>query len=355
MKVPLLDLKAQYLSIKDEIDAAVARVHEKGNYVMGEEVEAFEEEWARFCGAKYCVGVSSGTDAIYLAALAVSLVDGVPKQVLTTPFTFFATAQAIIQAGLQPQFVDVGEDGNIDLPEGALPGDLVVPVHLYGSPAWVKARGGAIIEDAAQAHGVPFNTQARAACFSFYPSKNLGAMGQAGAVVTSDPEIADLVRLFRTYGEKERFVHYFPSGNHRLDEVQAVVLRAKLPHLKGWTENRRTVARLYRFRLSGLPHIVLPDGNPYHVYHIFAIRVTDPRGRDSLARFLAENSIQTAVRYPLPLHLQPALAYLGYKAGDFPNAEMWARENLSLPIWPEMPLDAVEYVCEEVKEWSSQA
>ena len=356
MKVPLLDLRAQYQSIREEIDSAIARVMERGNYVMGEEVEAFEAEWARFCGAKYCVGVSSGTDAIYLALLALATADQEePKRVLTTPLTFFATAQAILHAGLTPSFVDVGEDGNIDLPEGALPGDLVVPVHLYGRPARVERKGGSIVEDAAQAHGIPFNPDARAVCFSFYPSKNLGAYGQAGAVVTNDPEIADLVRLFRTYGERERFVHYFPTGNHRMDELQAAVLRAKLPHLKEWNETRRWLARAYR--LNGLPGIVTPvavgwpQAHPGHVYHIVAIRVTDPRGRDSLAALLAENGIQTAVRYPLPLHLQPALDYLGYKRGDFPKAEAWAKTNLSLPIYPEMSLEMVEYVCEKVKEW----
>ena len=350
MKVPLLDLRAEYLSIKDEIDAAVARVHERGNYVMGDEVQAFEEEWARFCGARYAVGVSSGTDALYLAIMAHSVLDE-PLKVITTPFSFFATAQAIIQAGYQPQFVDVGEDANIKLPEAALPGDLVVPVHLYGRPAQWRRLGGAIIEDAAQAHGMPYTIGAEAVCFSFYPSKNLGAMGQAGAVVTNDPEIASLVREFRTYGERERFVHYFPTGNHRMDEIQAAILRAKLPHLLDWNYKRSMFARAYLAHLSRVPGIVLPEYQAQHTWHIFAIRVTDPRGRDDLARFLDEQGIQTAVRYPLPLHLQPALDYLGYKIGDFPKAEAWARTNLSLPLWPEMELAQVEYVCEKVKEW----
>ena len=359
MKVPLLDLKAQYLSIKDKIDAAVARVHERGNYVMGEEVEQWESEWARFCGAKYAVGVSSGTDALYLALLAVSLTDeayrvSALKRIFTTPFTFFATAQAIIQAGYQPQFVDVGEDGNIVLSEGALPGDLVVPVHLYGRPARVERKGGLIVEDAAQAHGLPYNPEASAVCHSFYPSKNLGAMGQAGAVVTNDPEVAGLVRELRTYGERERFVHYFPTGNHRMDELQAAVLRAKLPHLLDWNYKRSLFARAYLAHLSRVPGIVLPQYDAQHTWHIFALRVTDPRGRDDLARFLIEQGIQTAVRYPVPLHLQPALAYLGYKKGNFPGAEEWARTNLSLPLWPEMELAQVEYVCEKVKEWATK-
>ena len=369
MKVPLLDLRAQYLSIKGEVDEAIARVIERGNFVMGQEVEQWESEWARFCGAEYAVGVSSGTDALYLAITAVTLVDGgdkiratveqeKPLNILTTPFTFFATSQAIIHSGNQPVFMDVDETGNIDM--GAVdllnfPYDvhLALPVHLYGRPAPIPPGWPPIIEDSAQAHGLPLSPNARAACFSFYPSKNLGAMGQAGAVVTNDPEIASLVRELRTYGERERFVHYAPTGNYRMDEMQAAILRAKLPHLLDWNYKRSVFARAYLAHLSRVPGIVLPQYDAQHTWHIFAIRVTDPRGRDDLAKFLAEQGIQTAVRYPLPLHLQPALLYLGGKKGDFPNAEIWAKTNLSLPIWPEMELAQVEYVCEKVKEWST--
>ena len=635
-KVPLVDLKAQYLSIKDEIDEAIARVVEGGNYIMGEEVEAFEEEWARYCEAKYCVGVSSGTDALYLSLKA--LLGNVPGdydsywtgrryEVLTTPFTFFATTQAILQAGFYPKFIDVEQNtGNIKFPNYWEPKGLLaaVPVHLYGRPVAQFSGPGPVIEDSAQAHGIPLTGKAACLsphtkvttlegrkpikwvrvgdyvlthrkryqrvlevhkrrysgpwtllwigspnrnkrwtkfslsatsehpvlsyrsgekkwvpigeiipgdwvymeiksceicskpipalwklceacnpsqlkevrqkisksksmgmekppkllrhyyedvlpyseklkgegyrvipigkaipdiiaikdnkviavevekrairekrqqvyndgaggfydevlwvslkkgtknkaklpyeiedglarvpvagvekvdraekrvynlsveedesyfasrlvvhnCFSFYPTKNLGTMGQAGAVVTDNKELADKVREMRTYGERERFVHYGITGNHRMDELQAGILRAKLPHLNEWNSRRRFRAAMYRELLAPVSDVIhLPGDHPQHVYHMYVIRTKD---RDNLAEYLSTCGVQTAVRYPVPMHLQPALKYLGYREGEFPNAEAWAKENLSLPMYPELTASQVEYVYEKIKEW----
>jgi len=340
MNIPLVDLKAQYQSIKPEVDLAISRVLSKGNYVMGEEVEAFEEGWAEYCKAKYCVGVSSGTDALYLTLKAIG-VSG--EKVITTPFTFFATSQAIIASGNFPMFIDVDETGN--LPPVDFKDWAAIPVHLYGRPGvW---RGSRIIEDSAQAHGLPLS--GLAACFSFYPTKNLGAMGQAGAVVTNDFILTQEIRRLRTYGEMGRFIHYRLTGNHRMDELQAAILRVKLPYLRSWNERRRIIAWMYYRRLEETSGVIgLPEDSLGYVCHIFAIRTRD---RGSLASYLKGEGIQTSVRYPVPMHLQPALKYLGYKKGDFPQAEAWAKENLSLPIYPELKEDQIEYVCDKIKEW----
>jgi len=311
---------------------------------MGEEVEAFEEEWAEYCKAKYCVVVSSGTDALYLAIRCLGITD---VEILTTPFTFFATTGAIMMSGNIPRFVDVEPDGNIDIGKEPVSYLCALPVHLYGKPAKLEKHDQRyVIEDACQAHGLPLRGHLQ--CFSFYPTKNLGAYGQAGAIVTNIGELVEKLRWLRVHGEKERFVHYEVTGNYRMDELQASILRVKLPHLNKWNQARRDVAGLYQELLGNVGGITLPEDDLYHCYHIYAIRV---KNRDSLARFLAENGIQTAVRYPLPMHLQPALEYLGYKKGDFPVAEEWAETNLSLPMYPELTQEQVEYVCSKIKGW----
>lgn len=337
--IPLADLRAQYLSIKPEIDRAIARVLDSGSYVMGSEVEAFEAEWGEYCGSKYCVGVSSGTDALYLSLRALGITD---QKIITTPATFFATTQAIIQSGNFPAFIDIDRTDN--LPDMNFGSRIALPVDLYGRPGnW---QGDYVIVDAAQSHGVP--ARGRISCYSFYPTKNLGAFGQAGAVVTNDVVIADTIRTLRNYGEGERFVHYATTGNHRIDELQAAVLRAKLPHLTRWNERRRQIAGQYRELLDGLDSIRLPEDHPQHVYHIFAVRA---QAREGLIKFLNDQGVQTSVRYPVPLHLQPALKYRGYQRGDFPMAEAWASETLSLAIYETMPSSYVEYVGEKVKEY----
>lgn len=348
MQVPLIDLAAQYQSIKPEIDEAIARVLSKGQYVNGEEVEKFESEWAEYCKAKYCVAVSNGTDALYLAfaALRQNAETGeYNHNVWTTPRTFIAVAEAAKRAGYHIHFWDK-----------AVPIDymrffsIVVPVSLYGAPYIEQRRSGAVIvEDLAQAHGHPL--KGFAACFSFYPTKNLGAIGQAGAVVTNDSSFADEIRHLHNHGEADSRFNSTTliGGNYRMDEIQAAILRAKLPHLDAWNKRRREIAAWYRWYLRGETRIQLPQDHPEHVYHIFAVETPS---RDSLATFLKERGIQTAVRYPIPLHLQPALAHLGYKKGDFPDAEKWADETLSLPIYPEMEDSAVEYACKSIKEWT---
>lgn len=345
MQVPLIDLQAQYESIKPEIDEAVIRVLSKGQYVRGEEVEQFESEWARYCKAEYCVAVSNGTDALYLAFAALRRDTG--HWLWTTPRTFIAVAEAAQRANFALRFYEdaVPIDNMWD-------NDAAAPVSLYGMPhneQWPdRVR---VIEDLAQAHGHPL--RGFAACFSFYPTKNLGAVGQAGAVVTNNVTLAHEMRWLRDHGEEgERFrTTSLMGGNYRMDELQAAILRVKLPYLDAWNKRRREIAALYCDRLWNIESIRLPVDHPEHVYHVFAV---GSLRRDQLAEYLKAKGIQTAVRYPIPLHLQPALAYLGYKRGDFPEAERWTDETLSLPIYPEMPYSMVEYVCENIREWATK-
>ena len=340
MQVPLIDLQKQYLSIKPEIDEAIARVLAKGMYVAGEEVEKFEEEWATYCKAKFCIAVSSGTDALYLALAA--LYQGIHGHTLwTTPRTFIAVAEAAQRAKYKLRFWDK----NVVAKDIRHP-HIAIPVSLYGMPhneVWPE--GIRVIEDLAQAHSHPL--RGFAACFSFYPTKNLGAVGQAGAIVTNNASLAGEIRWLHNHSEKGgRFSSTSLSGgNYRMDELQAAILRVKLPHLDAWNKRRREIAKLYREKLAGIEGIKLPQDHPEHVYHIFAVET--PK-RDQLASYLKEKGVQTAVRYPIPLHLQPALSHLGYKKGDFPEIERWADETLSLPIYPEMENSAVEYVCKSI-------
>jgi len=322
-------------------------VLDRDSYVMGKEVQLFEEEWADYCKAKYCVGLSSCTDALYLAlryvfeTLDIDLRD--PPLVITSPATFYATTQAIVHARGFPAFMDIDETDN--LPPQDFGETVALPVNLYGRPGdW---KGEYVIEDAAQSHGIPL--RGLAACFSFYPTKNLGAIGQAGAIVTNNLDMARAIREMRTYGERERFVYYNTTGNYRMDEIQAAILRAKLPHLTEWNQGRRYIAGIYRDLLEGLGRITLPVDHPEHVYHAYVIKCGN---RDDLANYLREWGVQTSMRYPIPSHLQPALGYLGYKKGDFPFAEAWAKENLNLPMYPEMAGNQAEYVCEKIIEWA---
>lgn len=364
MKVPLIDLKAQYLSLKPEIDEAVSRVLSKGNYVMGEEVEQFEQEWAKFCKARYCVAVSSGTDAIYLTLRALQETKRLypHNTVWTTPRTFIGTVEPIIRAHM-----DIGLSDSVPSPVYA-----EIAVHLYGHPAPLKTPlhqenpHPIAIEDSAQAHGLPL--RGFAACHSYYPTKNLGAVGQGGSVVSNDKEFIDVVRKLRSHGEgSTRFKHEYLSGNYRMDELQAAILRVKLPHLREWNEKRREIARVYTELLKTtlfqktdgtnvvsqllLAIVTPPEDHPEHVYHIYAVSCKD---RDSLASFLNGKGVQTAIRYPIPLHLQPALQGKFTTYGPLGAAEEWANTNLSLPIYPEMTDSMVEYVVECMKEWAQK-
>ncbi|MGE0040296.1 MAG: DegT/DnrJ/EryC1/StrS family aminotransferase [Vicinamibacterales bacterium] len=360
--VPLVDVKAEYRGIKDEIDSAVAHVFETGQFVLGEEVEAFEREFAARCGVAHGVGVSSGTSALHLALLAAGIGPG--DEVITVPFTFVATVAAIQYAGARPVLVDV-EPRSLTMDVAAVEAAItprtkaIMPVHLYGQPAdmdpilAIAARHGlTVIEDAAQAHLAryrdrPVGSLGHMACFSFYPSKNLGACGEGGMVVTGDEAAAARLRLLRNWGQENRYAHVIPGFNARLQGIQGAVLRVKLRHLDAWTDERRRHAAQYRALLEGAD-LVLPEEMPYarHVYHLFTVRSA---GRDALAARLAEAGIQTGRHYPVPVHLQPAYADLGYGAGEFPVSERAASEVLSLPMYPQLTEAQVTAVAEAVR------
>ncbi len=327
---------------------------EKGNYVSGEEVEAFEEEWARYCHAKYSVGVSSCTDALYII---LSFYRERGNQIVqTTPLTFWATVEAVERAQMHTTLSDVDEEGCVKFPSviDQPQGTVYLPVHLYGRPAEVPQKG-LVVEDAAHAHGQPLRGSAQA--FSFYPTKNLGAMGQAGAIVTNDRDLYQFAKQMRNHGENpRRFEHGYFSGNYRMDEVQAAILRVKLPHLAAWNIRRRIVADIYRGELQNLPFLKLPGDHPQHTYHIFGMNVIDPHKkftRDGLFKFLATKGIQAGLRYPIPIHLQPAFAseYFLYHKGDFPHAEAFAEGIINLPVHEMMSEEDAHYIASEVRAW----
>jgi dTDP-4-amino-4,6-dideoxygalactose transaminase len=365
--IPYLDLKAQYRGIKDEIDAAVLGVLESSQFILGEEVAAFEREFATYCHASESVGVNSGTSALHLALLAAGIVPG--DEVITTPFTFVATVAAIRYAGATPVLVDIEPDYFTLDPsriESAITPRTraIVPVHLYGQPADMNGileiaqrRRLTVIEDAAQAHGSEYlglrcGSLAEIATFSFYPGKNLGACGEGGAITTTRSDVAERCRVLRDWGQERRYEHRLKGFNYRMDAIQGAVLRVKLRHLEAWTEQRRQVARWYNDALD--PESVRsPKERPgcRHVYHVYVVRSDD---RDGLRDALAKQGVQTGVHYPIPVHLQPAHHDLGYHAGDFPVAEAVAREVLSLPIYPEMTHEQVQMVAAAVSE-ASQA
>lgn len=356
--IPLVDLKAQYESIKTEIDSAIRRVVDSAEFILGNEVAAFEKEFAAFCQAAYAVGISSGTEALHLALHACNVRSG--DEVITTPFTFIATAEAISMCGAKPVFADIDpQTFNLDPDrvESAVTSrtKAIVPVHLYGQAANMPAicdiaqrHGLFIIEDAAQAHGATLNGKVvgqfgHAAAFSFYPGKNLGAYGDAGAIVTNDKTLADCVRMLRDHGRTGKYEHQLVGFGARLDALQAAILRSKLKHLAEWNEARRRRATYYHQRLQGHSHIIAPflTTSAEHVYHLFVIRVPD---RDRVLAGLKAREIGAGVHYPIPLHMQPAYASLGYHLGDLPVSEQASREVLSLPLYPEMTDDQADRV-----------
>ncbi|MEW6240213.1 MAG: DegT/DnrJ/EryC1/StrS family aminotransferase [Chloroflexota bacterium] len=355
--IPIVDLKAQYYSIRAEVDAAIARVLERGNFVLGEEVAAFEREFADYLGAAFTVGVDSGTSALQLALLACGIGRG--DEVLAPSHTAVATVAAIEMTGTRPVLVDIELSRFTLDPERVAPAitsrtRAIVPVHLYGCPAdldpilqLARRHNLSVIEDCAQAHGALYRGQkagtwGHIAAFSFYPTKNLGADGDGGAVVTNDPALAERVRLLRQYGWRERFVSILKGINSRLDEMQAAILRVKLRHLDRWNARRRELARLYDELLAdtGLTLPAQPK-DAVHVYHQYVIR--HPQ-RERLKAFLKENGVQTIVHYPVPVHLQPAYHDLGYSLGSLPSSELAAAQVLSLPVYPEMDEEAISRV-----------
>ena len=372
MIVPFLDLKRQYEQIGHELQPMLTEAMTNGAFIGGPNVTGFEEAFAGFCETRHCIGVGSGTDALRFALMAVGVSSG--DRVITVPNTFIATTEAISQVGAKPVFIDVQEGTyNIDpqkLEEylnkrlkvhGAQPA-AIIPVHLYGQPADMQSLLKiaqkyriAVVEDACQAHGALYRDKkvgsiGSAGCFSFYPGKNLGAFGEAGAVVTGDEKIAQKIRMIRDHGQKEKYVHEIEGYNGRMDAIQAGVLRVKLTKLQEWNLSRRKHAALYRELLSGIPGIVLPTEPDFafSVYHLFVILLDD---RDGLREFLQKKGIATGLHYPLPLHLQKAYAHLGYQPGSFPVAESAARRLLSLPMFPELKREQIEYVCDSIKEY----
>jgi dTDP-4-amino-4,6-dideoxygalactose transaminase len=363
MKVPLLDLKAEYAGLRDEILPALDRVCRNAAFVLGEEVEAFEREFAAYCGTKHCVALSNGTAALHLGLLALGVQPG--DEVITSPNTFLATAEAITYCGARPVFVDIDPaTANLDpklLARAISPRTrAILPVHLYGRGADMDAirtiaagRKVRILEDAAQAHGTRYRGRragglADAAVFSFYPTKNLGAYGEGGALTTNDDQIANFARAARSHGQTARYEHEFVGYNYRMHGFQGAVLRIKLRHLDTWTARRQEIAREYRRLLAGA-RVEMPVDDPRDecVYHQFVIYV---KNRNAVMTQLAAREIETAVHYPRPLHLQPAYSSLGYPLGTFPFAERACERVLSLPIFAGMTAEQISYVAESVLE-----
>lgn len=364
MTIPLVDLKAQYQAIKPEIDAAISRVLESSQFVLGEEVKAFEREFAAYTGAAYAVAVNSGTSALHLALLAAGVGPG--DEVMTVPFTFVATAAAVHYTGARPVFVDI-EPRYYTMDPARIERAMtprtraIMPVHLYGQAADMdpiveiaRRRGLMVIEDAAQAHGAEYKGRRVGSigdlgCFSFYPGKNLGAYGEGGMVVTNKADFAERIRMLRDWGQSRKYEHTLKGFNYRMEGLQGAILRVKLGHLEAWTEARRSRARLYDRLLAGADDIATPARRPdsRHVYHVYTVR---SRHRELLQQRLADRQIHTGIHYPKPVHLQPAYVDPAWGPGSFPVSEAAANEVLSLPIYPELTDAQVEQVAAAVRE-----
>ena len=400
MTIPLVNLTRQYEAIKDEVMASIKRVVESSAFILGEEVKQFEEEFASFCGAKYAIGVSSGSAALHLALIACEVGEG--DEVITTPYTFIATTEAISRVGGKIVFVDIdSKDYNIDVSkiEEKITErtKAILPVHLYGHPADMdpimeiaEKYNLKVIEDAAQAHGATYSANSTACetalpenrhcstvfyralscksrirpgrtraerrvgsigdinCFSFYPGKNLGAYGDGGMVVTDDDEMANKVKLLRNHGRREKYEHLIEGYNYRLDAMQAAILKVKLARLNEWNEARRARAKLYNDLLADTA-VITPLEREYakHVYHLYVVRTKE---RDKLKEHLKARGIATGLHYPIPLHLQEAYSHLGYKKGDFPIAEEISQEILSMPMFPELTDEELKTIVNAINE-----
>ncbi|HKS10604.1 MAG TPA: DegT/DnrJ/EryC1/StrS family aminotransferase [Pyrinomonadaceae bacterium] len=354
MNVPLLDLQAQYASLRDEVRPVIERVLESQRFVLGDEVRRLESSIAEYCQAKYAIGCASGSDALLLALMALDIKAG--DEVVTTPFSFFATGSAIARLGARPVFVDIDPATyNLDVSQVAdaitARTRAIIPVHIYGQCAEMdpllalgEQRGIPIVEDAAQAigateHGRPAGSMGAVGCFSFYPTKNLGGAGDGGIVTTNDEQLDQRLRRLRAHGGITEYMHTEVGINSRLDELQAAVLNVKLPHLDAWSDARAERAAVYTRLLSEADlsfEVTAPFVRPdcRHIFHQYVIRV--PRHRDALMEHLKERSVGTKVYYPIPLHLQDCFEYLGYKQGAFPEAERAASETFALPAYPEL-------------------
>jgi dTDP-4-amino-4,6-dideoxygalactose transaminase len=382
MKVPLLDLKKQYEQIEEEVISASREIFESQQFILGPKVEELEKKIADYCQCDYAVGVSSGTDALLIALMTEGV--GVGDLVITTPYSFFATAGTIARIGARPIFVDIDEhtynmdavklDATVSAMDEAQRSKIkaILPVHLFGQSAdmepilkTAETHGMTIIEDAAQAIGSEYEfadgkvrragTMGQYGCFSFFPSKNLGAFGDGGMVTTNQEEIYERLKIMRVHGSKPKYYHSIIGGNFRLDAFQAAVLLVKLKYLDEWTDKRVENARLYRelFENEGLKHVSLPlKKGKRHIYNQFVIKVRDKR--DELRAFLNENGIGCEVYYPVPLHMQDCFKYLGYKTEDFPVSVEAAEKSLALPIYPELTEDQISYVVDIIKKFIKQ-
>jgi len=367
--IPLLDLKKQYLLIKHEIDARLLEILESGNFILGPQVKDLEEEIANYCRVKFAIGVASGTDALELSLRALDIEAG--DEVITTPFTFIATTEAISQVGAKIVFADIDpETYNIDpqkIEEKITPRTkAIIPVHLYGCPCAMdeimtlaRAKGLFVIEDCAQAIGAEYRAKKVGSfgdigCFSFFPSKNLGGYGDGGMVTTDNEQIAEKIRLLRVHGSKNKYFHLFEGRNSRLDEIQAGILRIKLKYLDKWNEQRKEKARIYNelFRKNGLAgKVITPKIEDELIKNVFNLYVVRVKQRDELLQFLKSKSIFAAVHYPQPLHFQEVYSRLGHQPGDFPNAELAAKEVISLPLYPELTLNQINSVAGAIRDF----
>ena len=375
-KIQFLDLVKQYKSIKEEIDLAIKRVLESGQFIGGEEVGNFENEIAKFCETKYAISVNSGTDALFLSLKALGI--GKRDEVITTPFTFIATAGVIANCGAKPVFADIERNTfNIssELVEGLITSrtKAILPIHLFGQMADMdeimeiaRKHNLFVIEDAAQAIGAAIKLKIKneklkimkagaigdLGCFSFFPSKNLGAYGDGGMVITNNEKLAERVRLLKNHGSspREKYLNLIVGTNSRLDALQVAILRVKLKYLSKWSKRRAEKADYYNKNLKGVGDIIAPvtASDRSHIFHQYTIRT---KSRDELQKYLKEKAIPTMIYYPLPLHLQPAFQSLGYKVGDFPESEKAAKEVLSLPIYPELFTIKQDFIIKKIKEF----
>lgn len=361
--IKFVDLKAQYSSVKEEIDSAVHKVIESANFILGEELKNFEDEFAKFCGARFCVGLNSGTSALHLALLAKGIGRG--DEVITTPNTFIATCAAISYTGATPRLVDINPETYTLEPEKfedvvSSKTKAVIPVHLYGQAAEMKEiieiaknKDIAVVEDACQAHGaehykkkVPISD---IGAFSFYPGKNLGAYGEGGCIVTNNREVEEKVRAFRDHGQIKKNVHKYIGYNYRLEEIQAAILRVKLRRLNKWTQMRRKNALIYNEMLKDCDVcIAIEKEYNKHVYHLYVVRA---KNRQKLIEHLSSKDIQTGIHYPIPIHMQEAYSHLNYKSGSFPVAERYANEILSLPMYAELKEEEIYFVAQTIKNF----